>query len=193
MNIVAMGLPAFTKSAFVSATSYLVLTLFLTSSPFNISGLISAAAQELQTFDFVLENGNTYQVSASGPIDRIYGNDADKSIVIELFPAEPGTMRVVISRDVMDSLNPDGTDRPFLVLMNYDEFQRPVERSDGMNRTLEIQYTAGTEVVEIIGTQMVPEFGSMLTVGIAFVILGITVTSVYWRSRCSNVQSLGIA
>lgn len=148
-----------------------------------------ASMDELQTYELIMDDGNTYQINATGPINNISGNVTDKSIVILISPTEAGKMRIAIPRAILDASNSDGTDRNFIVLLDYNDFTRPTEiPSDEESRVLEIDYSAQTEVIEIFGSKIVPEFGSL---AIPFLVLAlIAIIAIGFRSRRFDMRNI---
>ena len=112
--------------------------------------------------------------------------DQDRySILIELTENSGGNLVVKLPRESFDSKTGDGTDEIFIVLVgkenksdSFIEVQTTqIEVNDDF-RTISIQIEEDEKFIEIIGTYVIPEFGS-----IVIMILLVTITSVIIISK----------
>ena len=106
----------------------------------------------------------------SGKITGINANTIDDSIVFSLETEDDGILSVTTSDFLIRPFN-DGS---FFVLINGEE-------TDGIkfeNKILTIPYSAGTEKIEVYGSYVVPEFGT-----IAGFILAASVVSIIILSK----------
>jgi len=97
------------------------------------------------------------------------------SILVTINAEEDGTLTLTIPRSVLDSRTEgqEGDDVPFSVLVN-DEIADAAEDSTADTRTLVIDFFAGdNQVIEIIGSFIVPEFGAVAVVVLAAAIVAI--------------------
>jgi predicted secreted protein with PEFG-CTERM motif len=82
-----------------------------------------------------------------------------------------GSITLELPRNSIDATKSDGTDDTFLVFIDGAEV-RPDETSTTSNsRTLTIEFEEGDSDIEIIGTFVVPEFGSITLVILFFAII----------------------
>jgi len=103
--------------------------------------------------------------STSGVIHHIAGNSDDATLVVHLFGADDdGELKITLNSDIITPFD-DGT---YFVLINSEEVE-----FEQMGRTLHIEYDAGTEKIEIVGSHVVPEFGT-----IAMIILAVAIVSI---------------
>ena len=98
-------------------------------------------------------------------------NTNDNSIVININAQDDGTLTVTPSKSTQDGI--------FMVLVDGEEWD-DVE-IDGNNVT--VMFPAGAEMIEIIGTFVVPEFGTIAAMILAVAIISIIAVSA--RSRLS--------
>ena len=107
-----------------------------------------------------------------------------KSLIITISAEEDGSLTLTIPRYplVMDALNEDGTDDDYFVLVDLAEAEFE-ETKTQTHRTLTIEFPAGTEQIEIIGTWIIPEFGAIAAMILAVAIISIIAVSA--RSRLS--------
>ena len=103
------------------------------------------------------------------------------SLLIYLETTNEGSITITIPRSILDaSIN--GGDDEFFVLVDGEEvdFEEIVTSVD---RTLTIDFHAGTEQIEIIGTFVIPEFGTIAAMILAVAIISIVAISA--KSRLS--------
>ena len=81
-----------------------------------------------------------------------------------------------ITRSVLDAKS--GTnDNDFVVLIDGEEVQTFTDSPTADTRDLMIPFQAGSEKIEIIGTQIVPEFGPIAALVLAIAIISIIAVS----------------
>jgi len=103
--------------------------------------------------------------ATSGVIHHIAGNSDDATLVVHLFGADDdGELKITLNSDIITPFD-DGT---YFVLINSEEVE-----FEQMGNTLHIGYAAGTEKIEIVGSHVVPEFGT-----IAMIVLAVAVVSI---------------
>ena len=101
----------------------------------------------------------------SGVIHHIGGNTDDATLVVHLFGADDdGELQITLNSDIITPFD-DGT---YFVLVNGEEAEFS---QDGNNLT--ISFEAGTEKIEIVGSHVVPEFGT-----IAMIVLAVAIVSI---------------
>ena len=101
----------------------------------------------------------------SGVIHHIGGNTDDATLVVHLFGADDdGELKITLNRDIITPFD-DGS---YFVLINSEEVE-----FEQMGNTLHIDYVAGTEKIEIVGSHVVPEFGTIAMIVLAVAIISI--------------------
>ena len=104
-------------------------------------------------------------ISTSGaPVTSITANADDDSVIIAIDAADDGVLSVTLHSEVITAFD-DGT---YFVLIDNEEVE--FEQSGS---SLTIPYGAGNERVEIVGSHVVPEFGT-----IAMIILAVALVSI---------------
>jgi len=106
---------------------------------------------------------------SGGTVTGARANTIDNSIVVSISSTEPGTLTVNPSSNVLRGV--------FMVLVDGEEWD-DVE-IDGNQVTVE--FPAGTEEIEIIGTFVIPEFGAIAVLILAVAIISIIVVSAKTR------------
>ena len=101
----------------------------------------------------------------SGVIHHIGANSDDDTLIVHLFGTDDdGELKITLNKDIITPFDDDS----YFVLINSEEVD-----FEQMGRTLHIDYEAGTEKIEIVGSHVVPEFGT-----IAMIILAVAIVSI---------------
>ncbi len=99
-------------------------------------------------------------------------NMKDNSIVFQISADDDGVLKLNPSTDVIDGV--------FMTLVDGEEWDDAYYYDDG---TIKVKFLAGAENVEIIGTYVIPEFGTIAAMVLAVAI--ISIIAVTARSRLS--------
>ena len=111
----------------------------------------------------------------SGVIHHIGANSDDDTLLVHLFGADDdGELKITLNEDIITPFD-DGT---YFVLINSEEVE-----FEQMGRTLHIDYTAGTEKIEIVGSHVVPEFGTIAMIVLAVAIISIIVITAKTKTQ----------
>jgi len=148
----------------------------------ELTGEIPGVTQEISCNENELSaSGQCIPYSISGAI--VTGarlSTGTTSLIIELDANnDGGTISLDLPRSVIDA-NMGGTDDQFFVLVNGEEANFD-ETPSSSTRSLSVMFPAGTEEIEIIGTFVVPEFGTIAVMILAVAIISIIAVSA--RSR----------
>jgi len=106
------------------------------------------------------------------------------SLIIRIEATDDGSLTLTIPRSVLDALFENGDDDDFFVLIDGEEVDFD-ETTTSTDRTLTIAFPAGAEEIEIIGTFVVPEFGTIAAMILAVAIISIIAISA--KSRLSII------
>ena len=110
----------------------------------------------------------------SGVIHHIGGNTDDSTLLVHLFGADDdGELEITLNSDIITPFD-DGS---YFVLVEGQE----VEFMQ-MGNTLHVDYEAGTEKIEIVGSHVVPEFGTIAMIVLAVAIISIIVITAKTRT-----------
>jgi len=126
-------------------------------------------------------------VSVQGSTDLIgYTITGGKllGLIISIEATEDGSITLTIPRSVLDAVFEDGEDDDFFVLIDGEEVDFD-ETTTSTDRTLVIEFPAGAEEIEIIGTFVIPEFGTIAAMILAVAIISIIAISA--KSRLSII------
>jgi len=165
--------------------------VFYTEDIFNATNFQffqNIVTETSSVFPVDIPNAGTFDLeyTASGfDIKDAKLNQDRYSILIELTENSGGNLILKLPRESFDSKTGDGTDEIFIVLVgkenksdSFIEVQTTqIEVNDDF-RTISIQIEEDEKFIEIIGTYVIPEFGS-----IVIMILLVTITSVIIISK----------
>jgi predicted secreted protein with PEFG-CTERM motif len=133
-------------------------------TPQQISATIGI---ELHCIDFSIDGGTVLGATL---------NTASKTLVVNMQANNDGQITLNIPRSVLDAKS--GTnDNSFVVLINGEEVQTFTDSPTVDTRNITIPFQAGSEKIEIIGTQIVPEFGPIAALVLAIAIISIIAVS----------------
>jgi len=112
-----------------------------------------------------------YTIRGGVVVDMLVDSDIFALIVI-IQSDDDGVLTVELPRNSIDATKSEGNDDTFIILIDGVEvpYQEVLTKSD--SRTITIEFEGGDSDIEIIGTFVVPEFGT-----IVFMILAIAVIS----------------
>ena len=103
-------------------------------------------------------------------------NAASKTLVVNIQANDDGQITLNIPRSVLDAKS--GTsDSAFAVLIDGEQVQQFTETPSTDTRTITIPFQMASEKIEIIGTQIVPEFGPIAALVLAIAIISIIAVS----------------
>jgi len=101
----------------------------------------------------------------SGVIHHIGANSDDATLLVHLFGADDdGELKITLNKDIITPFD-DGS---YFVLIDSEEVDFMQ-----MGNTIHVEYDAGSERIEIVGSHVVPEFGT-----IAMIILAVAIVSI---------------
>ena len=151
-------------------TSYAIMTTII----FSI-GAAPIFAQEPQQFAVKdAQSGQSYIVHYSitgGIVDDVSLSPQDTSLIVSLNSSNDGNLTMTIPRSLIDAKASTGDDQFFILVDGADtDF---TESKTDTNRTVTVSFPQDTTQIEVIGTQVVPEFG-----GLSFVVLMVAIVSI---------------
>ena len=124
-------------------------------------------------------DGTDFSVTYSITNGKVLGIKADipsKSLIVSIQTTGNGQLTIDLPRALIDAKINNQTDDQFFVLNDGQEAQF-TETKTTTDRTLTIPFTDGTGQIEIIGTWIVPEFGTIAALVLAIAIISIIAVS----------------
>ena len=132
-------------------------------------------------------NGNTIPVDGTnlsvkysitnGKVLGIKADMQSKSLIVSIQTTGDGVLTVTLPRALINATLPNGQDDKYYVLVDGQEADFQETSTTTTDRTLSIPFTDGTQEIEIIGTQIVPEFGPIAALVFAIAIISIIAVS----------------
>ena len=132
---------------------------------FGIGGTIDPFAEGTSVMQ--LEDYEIFYKITGAKILKIYPLPEDKSLMIEIETFSDGELTITLPKQIIDT-----NEGSFFVLVDGEETNHDAS-STLTSWTLTIPFYNGTEDIEIIGTFVIPEFGT-----IAAIILAVAITSI---------------
>jgi predicted secreted protein with PEFG-CTERM motif len=105
----------------------------------------------------------------------------DTSLIVSVKATSDGNLTMTMPRALIDAKNGTNDDQFFVLVDGADtDFTETKTTTD---RTITVMVPQDTTQVEVIGTQVVPEFGALSAVVLVIAILSIVVVSAKTRLR----------
>ena len=163
-----------------------------TSTEMSIDFFKSTPGEFVSNFEVNIPDAGTFDVGYTmkgGIVSNMELNQKNLSLVIEISTNTDGNLNLKLPRDNIDSIESDGLDLDFIVLMYEGKTEIPVQTdykkidSNDEFRLIEIPVKNGDTKIEIVGTHVVPEFGTIAMIVLAVAIVSIIAVSA--KSRLS--------
>jgi len=132
------------------------------------------------TKDFQVDAGNsgTFDVKYTirgGTVENIEIEPENLGLLIKINALDDGKIVLELPRESIDAEKQNGEDEKFIILVNDVQTTYDQIRSESTVRTVGINFEKGDSEIQIIGTYVIPEFGTIvmiiLTIGILASIL----------------------
>jgi len=111
----------------------------------------------------------------NGKVKNVIPDMDAVSLLVYIESIDDGSITLTIPRSILDATINNGDDE-FFVLVDGEEVDFD-EITTSTDRTLTINFSAGTEEIEIIGTFVIPEFGTIAAMILAVAIISIIAIS----------------
>ncbi len=111
-----------------------------------------------------------------GSVLSVTPDDEANSLIIGISTTSDGELTITLPRELIDAIAPDGSEDTFFVLIDGEEVDFDETTTD-TDRTLTIAFPDGAEEIEIIGSFVVPEFGTIAALILAIAIISIIAVS----------------
>ncbi len=158
-----------------------------TETSFEFGGSIITAKEPPAVTDTTVSvqgsNDSVGYEITGGKLSGILPDVEANSLIISIDATNNGSLTLTIPRSVLDATI-NGGDDDFFVLIDGEEVDFD-ETTTSTDRTLTIAFPVGAEEIEIIGTFVVPEFGTIAAMILAVAIISIIAVSA--KSRLSII------
>jgi len=175
-----------------SAGTYTIKVLYGTATrtaetEFEFGGSGDSGAVKVPQFKLANpDDGSVGYYIKGGKILSITPDPTAKSLIVEIETTDDGQVKLILPRAVIDSKSGNdgqtGEDTPFFVLVDGEEVDFEEGDATDADRTITIPFVDGASQIEIIGTWVIPEFGTIAVIVLAVAIVSIVAIS---RSRLS--------
>ena len=163
-----------------------------TSTELIISFFKDTSGEYLSTFEVKIPGAGTFDVPYTmkgGVVTSMELNQNELSLEINVLTESDGILDINLSRESIDSLSNAGQDIDFIVSIYEKDSDIPIQtdyikiKADDSHRAMSIPIKDGDEKIWIIGTHVVPEFGTIAMIVLAVAIVSIIAVSA--KSRLS--------
>ena len=162
------------------------------STELIISFFKDTSGEYLSTFEVKIPGAGTFDVPYTmkgGIVTSMELNQKNLSLEIDILTESDGILDINLSRESIDSLSNAGQDIEFIVSIYEKDSDIPTQtdyikiKADDSHRAMSIPVKDGDEKIRIIGTHVVPEFGTIAMIVLAVAIVSIIAVSA--KSRLS--------
>jgi len=163
----------------------------------NIEFFKNTSGEFTSNYEVKIPAGGTFDVQYTmkgGIISSMDLNQKNLSLEINISTSSDGNLNINLPRDSIDSINNNGQDIDFIVLMYEGNTEIPIQTdfrnidSEDQFRSINIPVKNGDTKIEIIGTHVVPEFGTIAMIVLAVAIVSIIAVSA--KSRLSIIPRI---
>ena len=158
----------------------------------NIQFFKKTLGEFTSNYEVKIPDAGTFDVKYTmkgGVISSMNLNQKNLSLEIDISTNSDGNLNINLPRDNIDSKTSSGQDIDFIVLMYEKNSDIPVQtdyqkvNADSDFRSIDIPVKNGDTKIEIVGTHVVPEFGTIAMIVLAVAIVSIIAVSA--KSRLS--------
>jgi predicted secreted protein with PEFG-CTERM motif len=167
------------------------------STELNIEFFKNTSGVFTSNYEVKIPAGGTFDVQYTmkgGIISSMDLNQKNLSLIINIATSSDGNLNINLPRNSIDSKNNQGEDIDFIVLMYEGNSEIPVQTDfrkvevENDFRSIDIPVKNGDTKIEIIGTHVVPEFGTIAMIVLAVAIVSIIAVSA--KSRLSIIPRI---
>lgn len=113
-----------------------------------------------------------------------------KSLVINIQATKEGLLTITLPRELIDDKDRGADSTFFYVLGGYISGDVKENSKTSTQRTITIPFIAGTNMIVLTGTQIVPEFGPVVEMIVVICIIGVVIMSrLFFKSHCFQNNS----
>tara|TARA_B100000686_G_scaffold340968_1_gene417567 strand:- start:431 stop:1246 length:816 start_codon:yes stop_codon:yes gene_type:complete len=163
-----------------------------TSAELSIEFFKDTAGNFVSNYEVKIPDAGTFDVQYTmkgGVVSSMELNQRNLSLIIDISTNSDGNLNINLPRDSIDSKSNSDQDIDFIVLMYEKNSDIPIQTdyrkisNDDQFRSIDIPVKNGDRKIEIVGTHVVPEFGTIAMIVLAVAIVSIIAVSA--KSRLS--------
>ena len=151
----------------------------------NFEFASATSTPTMEIFEVNAGNEGTFDVEyniSGGTVKDIVIDFEGLALIISIDSTSDGTVTLKVPRKLMDAKTTSGEDDAFIILIDGAEVKAS-QIATTSSRTFTINFLKGDSDIEIIGTQIVPEFGAIAALVLAVAIISIIAVSAKTRLR----------
>ena len=142
-----------------------------------------------------IPNEGTFDVPYTmkgGTVQSILLNQENLGLDININTTSDGSITLELNRNYIDSIKPDGTNEDFIIMVYNSQVNEPVQtefldlESTDESRVIQIPIKSGDNLIQIIGTFVIPEFGTITQFVLIIAIFSIIAITAKTKFRLNN-------
>ena len=142
-----------------------------------------------------IPNEGTFDVPYTmkgGTVQSILLNQENLGLDININTTSDGSITLELNRNYIDSIKPDGTNEDFIIIVYNLQVNEPVQtefldlESTDESRVIQIPIKSGDNLIQIIGTFVIPEFGTITQFVLITAILSIIIIRTKTKFRLNK-------
>lgn len=180
ISLTSKGQIILCKPKIMKLLSYLVLATVAFSM--GIAPVFAQTTQQFAVKDPT--SGQSFQVNysmAGGTVSDVIISQNDTSLIVSVNAASDGNLTMALPRALIDAKAGTNDDQ-FIVLVDGADTDF-TENKTSTDRTITVAVPQSTTQIEVIGTQVVPEFGSLSAIVLVIAVLSIVAISAKTRLK----------
>ncbi len=135
------------------------------------------------SFEVEIPNGGTFDIEYTilgGTVKDIILEPDNFTLRVLIEAPDEGTISLKLPRESIDAEKPNGQDETFIVLIDDIQVIYKETETNSQLRFISINFEQGASEIEIIGTTVIPEFG---TVTALILVLGVMITIGFTKNK----------
>jgi hypothetical protein len=164
---------------------------YIIQASYGVSGSIYETSFDFQTTESSTDTSEIFEVNAGdsgtfdvpysikgGTVKNIIVDPSILGLIVTIQADNDGSITLDLGRKWVDAKKDDGTDDTYIILIDGLEVPYQESSTGPDSRIITIQFEEGDSDIEIIGTSVIPEFGSVV-----FAILVVAVFSAVMATK----------
>ena len=136
-----------------------------------------------KTFEVDAGNQGTFDVQYAiegGIVKNMVIDENSFALIAVIESTDSGFIRLEIPREALDAKKQDKTDDMFIIIIDGVEAPYQETATDSNSRVIIINFEQGDSDIEIIGTTIIPEFG---TIAVMILVIGMVTTIIVTKNK----------
>ena len=135
------------------------------------------------SFEVEIPNGGTFDVEYTingGVVKDMILEPDNYTLIVLIETPDEGTISLKLPRESIDAEKPNGQDETFIILIDNIQYLYEETETTTQTRLITINFEEGDSEIEIIGTTVIPEFG---TITALILVSGIVVSIGFTKNK----------